>query len=179
MPIFATWYACTFHPLLVGGPTLLPFWLAIIVGAFLLSIRPLTAWHIRLSGFDNLGHGLGIYTVFPEEGTAIYSEIYSYIRHPIYLGSFCAALGFAFFRNNLLALFTALIFLIPVLNETRLEDKEMIERFGEEHKKYIKNTGALFPHKNIGNWNRNISVILSRFLLVIYLDTFLRIKLKS
>ena len=110
MPIFATWYACVFHPLLVGGPTLLTFWLAIIVGALLFSIRPLTAWHVRLSGFDNVGHGLGIYTVFPEEGTLVSSEIYSHIRHPIYLGSFCAALGFAFFRNNLLALLTALIF---------------------------------------------------------------------
>lgn len=154
MPIFAAWYACTFHPLLVAGSILLPFWLAIIVGALLFSIRPLTAWHIRFSGFDNVGHGLGIDTVFPEEGTLVSSEIYSHIRHPIYLGSFCAALAFAFFRNNLLALLTALIFLIPVLNEARLEDKEMMERFGEEHRKYLKNTGALFPHKNIGKFMR-------------------------
>ncbi|MDI6690237.1 MAG: methyltransferase, partial [Actinomycetota bacterium] len=77
-----------------------------------------------------------------------------YVRHPIYLGLFCGALGFAFLRNNLLALLTALIFLIPILYETRVEDREMIERFGDEHKKYIKNTGALFPHKNIGKFLR-------------------------
>lgn len=149
MPIFATWYACLIHPLFVGGPGLLPFWLAIVLGCLLFSVRPLTAWHVHRSGFDNVGHGLGIYTVFPEEGTQISSEIYSYIRHPIYLGSFCAALAFAFFRNNLLALFTALIFLIPVVMEVRFEDQEMAERFGERHREYIANTGAVLPRKNI------------------------------
>jgi len=149
MPIFATWYACTLHPLLVGGQALLPLWLAILIGVFLLSVRPLAALHIKKSGFDNVGHGFGIFTVYPEEGTTVSSEIYSYIRHPMYLGSFCAALAFAFFRNNPIAILTALIFLIPVLIAAWLEDKEIAERSGDEYKRYAKNTGTLFPHKNI------------------------------
>ena len=152
MPIFATWFACLCHPLIIGGPTLLPIWLAIIIGVFLISIRPLTTLHILKAGFGNIGHGLGIYTIFPEEGTRVFSEIYSYIRHPMYLGYFCAALALAFFRNNILSLLTALIFLIPVLVAVRLEDKEMMERFGEKHREYINNTGALFPRKNIGKF---------------------------
>lgn len=148
MPIFATWFACIFHPLLIGGQAILPFWLAIVIGVFLIIFRPLTTLHIRKSGFDVVGHGLGIYTVYPEEGTAVSSEIYSYIRHPMYLGSICAALAFAFFRNNPIALLTALIFLMPLVAGW-LEDREMIERFGNEYKKYIKNTGGLFPRKNI------------------------------
>ncbi len=96
MPIFATYYACIIHPLLIKGPSLLPFWLAVVIGIFFLPFRPLTTMHINKSGFDNVGHGLGIFTVYPEEGTRIYGEIYSYIRHPMYLGSFCAALAFAF-----------------------------------------------------------------------------------
>lgn len=152
MPIFATWYACIFHPLIIGEQALLPFWLAIVIGVFLISVRPLTVLHIKKSGFDNVGHGLGIYTVYPEEGAAVSSEIYSYIRHPMYLGSFCAALAFAFFRNNPIALLTALIFLIPVLTAASLEDKEIAERFGEEHREYIRNTGALLPRKNIGRF---------------------------
>jgi len=67
----------------------------------------------------------------------------------MYMGSFCAALGFAFLRNNVIALLTALIFLIPTLIETRLEDNEMIKRTGEKHREYIENTGALFPRKNV------------------------------
>ena len=96
MPIFATWFACLCHPLLIGGPPLLPIWLAIIIGVFLISIRPLTTLHILKAGFGNIGHGLGIYTIFPEEGTRVFSEIYSYIRHPIVPGLFlcCLSPGF-------------------------------------------------------------------------------------
>ncbi len=149
VPIFATWYALMFHPLLVSGEPLLPFWAAAAIGVFFFSFRPLTSIHISKAGFDNIGHGFGIYTVYPEEGPTVSSEIYSYIRHPMYLGSFCAALGFAFLRNNVIALLTAIIFLIPAMVEIRLEDNEMIRRAGEEHETYIKNTGALFPHKNV------------------------------
>lgn len=149
MPLFATWFACTFHPLLVGERGILPYWLAIVIGIFLIIVRPLTTRHIQESGFDVVGHGLGIYTVFPEEGVRVSSEIYSYVRHPMYLGQFCVGLAFAFFRNNIISLLSALIFLIPVLVAVWLEDKELIERFGDEHKEYIENTGALFPHRDI------------------------------
>lgn len=142
MPIFATRYACMFHPLHVEGSALLPFRLAIVLGAFLILTHILLRRHIRIYGFDEICHCLGIYT-------GVSSEIYSYIRYPMYAGFFFITLGFAFSKNNLSALVCALIFLIPVFNEVRLKDKEMTERFGEEHKKYIKNTGALFPHKNI------------------------------
>jgi protein-S-isoprenylcysteine O-methyltransferase Ste14 len=63
----------------------------------------------------------------------------------MYLGSFCAALGFAFLRNNVIALATAFIFLVPILVEIRLEDHELIKRGGDNHRNYIKSTGALFP----------------------------------
>jgi len=145
VPIFATWYACIFHPLLVGGTALLPLWLALVIAAALFSVRPLTAWHIHRAGFDEVGHGLGIYTVYPEEGTMVSSEIYSYIRHPIYTGGLFAALAFAFARNNPIALACALIFVIPILVEARLEDNEMTRRFGEEHREYMRSTGAILP----------------------------------
>lgn len=123
MPMSVTFLACMFHPLSVGGPALIPLWLGVIIGAFLVSIHLLVGLHMRLSGFDVGGYNLEIYTVFPEEGTSISSEIYSYIRHPGCLGFLCVVLGFAFFRNNLSALLTALIFLIPVLNTARLEKR--------------------------------------------------------
>ena len=149
VPIFAVWYAMVFHPLLVSGESLFPSWIAVVIGILLLLLRPLTAAHIRKSGFDTIGHGFGIYTVYPEEGPHVSSEIYSYIRHPMYLGTFCAALGFAFLRNNVIAITVALIFLIPTRIETRFEDNELIKRFGQEQRKYIAETGALFPHKNV------------------------------
>jgi hypothetical protein len=145
VPIFATGYALEIHPLLIKGEPLLPLWAALVMGVFLLLFRPLTLIHIKRAGFDNIGHGFGIYTIYPEEGPRIFSEIYSYIRHPMYLGSFCVALGFAFLRNSVIALATAFIFLVPILVEIRLEDHELIIRGGDNHRNYILSTGALFP----------------------------------
>ncbi|MFB0503592.1 MAG: methyltransferase, partial [Candidatus Bathyarchaeia archaeon] len=122
--MLVTGNACIFHPLIVEGPALLLFWLAIGFGTFLIFMRFLLEWHIHRSGFDEVGHGLGIYMVFPEEGGRLSSDIYSYIRHPMFAGDLCLALGFALLRNNLLAVFAALISFIPFLVEVRLEDEE-------------------------------------------------------
>ncbi|MBU7047838.1 MAG: hypothetical protein HXS54_15485 [Theionarchaea archaeon] len=152
--LLVTGNACLFHPLIVKGPGLLPFPLGIVLGIFFILVRFLLEWHIRMSGFDEIAHGLGIYMIFPEEGTRINTGVYTYIRHPMHLGDFCLALGFALLRNNVLALLAALISFIPFIVETRLEDTELVKRFGEKHKAYIGETGAFFPHKNMGKFLR-------------------------
>lgn len=142
-----------FHVLIVAGPRLLPLWLAIILGIFFIFMRFLFEWHLRNSGFNEVAHGLGIYMLFPEEGTQIISDIYSFIRHPMYAGDFCLALGFAFLRNNIFGFLIALMAFIPFVVAMRCEDKELIKRFGETHRLYINKTGAIFPHlKDIGKF---------------------------
>lgn len=143
--LLVTGNACIFHPLLVKGPPLLPVYLALVLGTFLVLMRFLFEWHIHRSGFDEIGHGLGIFMVFPEEAQRVSSDIYSYIRHPMFAGDLCLALGFAVLRNNLLAVLTALVCLIPFLIEARLEDRELVKRFREEHRSYIRETPAIFP----------------------------------
>jgi hypothetical protein len=66
--MLVTGNAGIFHPLIVEGPALLLFWLAIGFGTFLILMRFLLEWHIHRSGFDEVGHGLGVYMVFPGEG---------------------------------------------------------------------------------------------------------------
>jgi len=142
-----------FHVLIVEGPSLFPLWLAILFGIFFIFMRFLFEWHLRNSGFNEIGHGLGVYMLFPEEGEQIRSEIYSFIRHPMYAGDLCLAIGFAFLKNNLFAFIIALIAFIPFVVAMMYEDKELIKRFGDKHKRYIKETGAIFPHlKNVGKF---------------------------
>ena len=154
--IFAPWYALLIHPLMVGGNALLPLWVAIPLGLLIIVFASLMYWSTIHSGFS-LAHGLSIYLFFPEEGTRVSKGIYSYLRHPGYAMLIYMALGFALLRNNLLAILTALIYLIPNLLEIKLEDKELIERFGKEHRRYIKETPAVFPR-----W-RNLGRVLSLF----------------
>lgn len=144
-----------FHVLIIKGPILFPLWFAICTGIFFIFMRFLLEWHLRSSGFDEVGHGLGIFMLFPEEGQQINSDIYSFIRHPMYAGDLCLDIGFAFLRNNLFAFIIALIAFIPFIIAMKCEDKELIKRFGDKHRQYIKTTGAIIPHwKNMGKFLR-------------------------
>jgi protein-S-isoprenylcysteine O-methyltransferase Ste14 len=69
----------------------------------------------------------------------------AYLRHPLSAGVICIAIGLGFVRNNMLGILTALIYIIPILIEMKLEDGELIERFGDTHRRYMKETRALLP----------------------------------
>jgi protein-S-isoprenylcysteine O-methyltransferase Ste14 len=154
IPYLVTWYACFFHPLFVSGPPLLPWWLAILLGVVFLMLFALPAVQIERAGFHMVTHGMDVYTVFPEETTLVHGEIYGYVRHPLYLSLLCGSIALAFFRNNGLALLVALLQLIPALAVGTMEDRELIQRAGDEHREYIKNTPALVPVRRLGEFLR-------------------------
>ncbi len=160
LPMLIIANAGIFHVLLVDGPPLMPLWIAIILGIFFLVIRFLFESHIHHSGFDEVGHGQGIFSMFPEEGYRVSSEINSYIRYPMYAGNFCMAIGLALFRNNWLALLVGVISFLPLLLAARLEDKELIRRFGAQHQQYVHDTHMFFPRgKDLG---RFVKLLFSR-----------------
>ncbi|MFX0067031.1 MAG: methyltransferase family protein [Candidatus Hermodarchaeota archaeon] len=155
IPVLITGNACIFHTFLIKGPILLHFWIALVAGIFFILIRFLLEWNLRKAGFDEIAHGLGIYMVFPEEGVSVTSDIYSYIRHPMYTGDLFFAIGLALLKNNLLAIIIALMSFIPFIIGAKMEDRELIKRFGELHRQYINKTPIFFPNpKNIGKFLR-------------------------
>lgn len=143
--LFVIWGVCWLHPLLVGGSALLPFWMAWPLGLLLLFIALLSQRPAVTGGFD-LATDFWVYTVFPEEGRRLHFGVYAFVRHPHYASGICSALGFALLRNNLLAVLTALLNIVPVLVLIKDEDRELVERFGKEHRRYVRETPALFPH---------------------------------
>ena len=149
LPYLVTWYALVFHPLFIIGPALLPFWVAIILALIFFLIFILVSIHIERAGFKTITHGMDLYTVFPEEATIVRGEIYAYIRHPLYLSLTCLCIGLAFIANNLIAIAASLLQMVPCIIAGKLEDKELIERSGEEHMTYIQNTALLFPFRKI------------------------------
>jgi hypothetical protein len=46
-----------------------------------------------------------------------------------------------------MAILVALIFLVPILTAIYLEDNELVERYGDVHREYIKRTAAIIPWK--------------------------------
>jgi len=143
--VIALIFALMVHPLMVNGQRLLPIWVAIPLGLFLIIFGSL----IRLSAMTDSGfslaHAYGVYLVFPEDGLHIDKKVYAFLRHPLSAGVICISIGNGLIRNNILALLTALIFLIPILLQMKLEEDELIERFGDVHRRYMKETRALFP----------------------------------
>ena len=143
--VIAPFFALMIHPLMVYGQRLLPIWVAIPSGLFLIVFGLL----IRLSAMTgsgfSLAHAFGVYLVFPEDGLHIDKKVYAYIRHPLSAGVICISIGNGLVRNNIMALLIALIYLIPILLQMKLEDDELIERFGDLHRCYVKETRSLFP----------------------------------
>jgi protein-S-isoprenylcysteine O-methyltransferase Ste14 len=152
LPYLVTWYACFFHPLFVAGPALLPRWLSIGLGLVFLLLFFLADAHIERAGFQMITHGLDLYTVFPKEATVVYGQIYGYIRHPLYFALICGCLGLGLLRNNALSLVVALLHVIPALAVGYMEDRELIQRAGGEHRAYIQRTAALLPLRRMGGF---------------------------
>jgi protein-S-isoprenylcysteine O-methyltransferase Ste14 len=148
LPILVAWYACCFHPLFIGGDSLLPTWLSIGLGILAFIPAPLASIHIEKSGFHTMTHGMDIYSIFPEETPVVHGAIYGFIRHPLYFTLVCMTFALGLFRNNLIALLAASLLLIPALLTGHLEDQELIGRYGQAHRDYIRKTSALFPFKH-------------------------------
>jgi protein-S-isoprenylcysteine O-methyltransferase Ste14 len=148
LPYVVAWYACFFHPLFIDGPALLPKGLSIALGVLFLLLVPILSLHIERAGFHMETHGLDLYTVFPEETIIVRGEVYGYIRHPLYLALTCGAFGLGLIANNWIALAAAAMQLLPALYAAWMEDRELVERDGDGHRKYMGATGALLPRRD-------------------------------
>ena len=62
-----------------------------------------------------------------------------------------------FSEEQYTSLATALVFLIPILVGVHFEDSELVRKRGDEHRHYITNTGALFPHRDVAGFFRLFS----------------------
>ena len=71
---------------------------------------------------------------------------YAYLRHPLYVGSFCIGLGFAVStRLPLVPPLVAIAFLIMYVPKAVREEAWLRQRFGGEYAAYAGRVGAVFP----------------------------------
>jgi len=75
----------------------------------------------------------------------ITTGIYHYIRHPIYLGITLAATGAELVAQSYL--FLPLFILLSLMNyrQGRLEEKLLVNHFGKDYEKYMKQSKMLIP----------------------------------
>ncbi|MEE9463447.1 MAG: isoprenylcysteine carboxylmethyltransferase family protein [Bacteroidales bacterium] len=81
-----------------------------------------------------------------EETTAlITSGLYKYIRHPLYLSLILGGFGVMMKDLNRLSLILALVNLLALYLTARVEEKEMIKRFGQDYVEYMNGTKMFIP----------------------------------
>jgi len=72
--------------------------------------------------------------------------IYKYVRHPVYSGVILRAFAIPIYATSLLGFLFALM-AIPLFNyRIGVEEKMLIEEFGDEYLEYTKATWKLFPY---------------------------------
>jgi protein-S-isoprenylcysteine O-methyltransferase Ste14 len=82
---------------------------------------------------------------FENTSILVKSGIYGYIRHPLYLSIFLLGTGVALKDPRLSQIALGTINLIAIWVTARIEEKEMIAKFGDEYRVYIKDTKMFIP----------------------------------
>jgi protein-S-isoprenylcysteine O-methyltransferase Ste14 len=83
---------------------------------------------------------------FENTSVLVKSGIYSLIRHPLYLSVFLFGTGVMLKNPGRLQISLGIVNLIAVYITARIEESEMISRFGNDYRGYMKETKMFIPY---------------------------------
>ncbi|MFX1254323.1 MAG: methyltransferase family protein [Promethearchaeota archaeon] len=124
----------------------------LIILAILVVIRA-----TRDFGIDNASL---VYLYYPEESKMVDHKIYSIVRHPMYVGVMNLALSAMISQLSLYSIGIFIIFTIAFIHHIYIEEKELIERFGENYLKYKQTVPALLIRPK--NWGKYLKYLLGQ-----------------
>lgn len=106
---------------------------------------------LKIFGIDYMGL---VYIYYPEESTLQNHEIYSVLRHPTYHTLMLFSIGSIFLRCSIYSIIYFVIFIIGIKVHLKfVEEKELIQRFGESYINYKKKVPALLVRrKDLGKY---------------------------
>ena len=112
-------------------------WLGVIGAMF--SIL-LVAWIHR-----TLGRQYSAELAIQKDHALVTSGPYARIRHPMYTALNMFSFSLALTTSNILVLFFAVLVIVPFPWIARMEEKMLLETFGEDYREYMSKTGRFFP----------------------------------
>ncbi|MHA1674621.1 MAG: methyltransferase family protein [Promethearchaeota archaeon] len=127
-----------------------------IIGIIILAIALGTAMRaLKEFGVDN---ATLVYVYYPESSKIVNNDIYSIVRHPMYMGVILISLSGVFLHFSI---YSYIHFLITVIAFAYhifiMEEKELIERFGDSYQEYQKEVPALIIRPK--NWGKLVKFI--------------------
>jgi protein-S-isoprenylcysteine O-methyltransferase Ste14 len=83
---------------------------------------------------------------FENTSILVKSGIYGYIRHPLYLSIFLLGTAIVLKNPASIQIILGIINLVAVYITARIEEKEMISKFGDDYRIYMKETKMFIPY---------------------------------
>lgn len=83
---------------------------------------------------------------FENTSRLVTSGIYRYIRHPLYLSVFLLGTGVMLKDTGTLQLVLGVVNMVAVYLTARIEEGEMISRFGDEYRDYMRHSRMFIPY---------------------------------
>jgi protein-S-isoprenylcysteine O-methyltransferase Ste14 len=95
--------------------------------------------------FSSIGTGITPVSGTRKEHKLIISGIYRYIRHPLYTIGSSLFISFGLMADNWFIAVLGILAFIGMAIRTPKEEANLIEKFGDEYREYMKHTGKFFP----------------------------------
>lgn len=120
----------------IGLPDVLR-WLGVLYGA-------LTVLGIYWL-FSNIGSGITPTSATRTQHTLVTSGPYRWVRHPLYTAGTSLFIAFGLMADNWFIILLGILAFIAMAIRVPREEANLIEKFGDEYREYMKRTGAFLP----------------------------------
>jgi protein-S-isoprenylcysteine O-methyltransferase Ste14 len=99
--------------------------------------------------FSSIGSGITPTSATRKEHKLVTNGIYRHIRHPLYTVGSSLFISFGMMADNWFIAALGVLAFIGMAIRTPKEEANLIEKFGDEYREYMKRTGRFFP--KLGN----------------------------
>ena len=129
------------HPPIVGWarlPVSSGFrWLGLLLAVLGTSLAVWSLWH--------LGRNVTPTSVTREDARLVRTGPYRWVRHPLYSSMVLTIPGLSLLSANALVLAGGVATFVTILVRLDVEERNLLEHFGEAYRRYMERTGRIFP----------------------------------
>ena len=113
----------------------------------------LLSFAIRRAAIRSLGKFWSLHVEMREGHEFVSSGPFAYARHPVYFSMILELLGIGIILNAWIALVVVFVIFTPTLiARVRIEERALLEKFGDAYKAYMQSVPAIVPR--ISAWRR-------------------------
>lgn len=95
--------------------------------------------------FSSIGSGITPTSATRKEHKLVTSGPYRWVRHPLYTVGSSMFIAFGMMADNWFIALLGILAFIAMAVRTPKEEANLIEKFGDEYREYMKRTGRFFP----------------------------------